>query len=155
MSHLGWLVAGAIFVLLEFLLPGGVAGAVGVATLLIGLFVWLGWLTSFGLALAIWTVLVVLSLLAMRLILKRFFPSPTSVGIYEEEIELQGSIVTVTEEIPRGNKGRILVRGTTWIAAFVDPVLSAHRGDLVRLVSRQNLIWYVEPANVIPQGENT
>ncbi len=139
------MIAGAIFLLLETILPGGIVGAIGLSTLLIALFIYLGWLTSFGWAVAIWTLVVFVLLLALRPIFKHLFRGQYSKGVYEEDESLKGELVQVVENIPAGGgQGRILVRGVSWLASFVDPALSAHSGQLVRLVYRKNLVWFVE-----------
>jgi len=157
MSHMTWLIAGIVFLALELVLPGGIVGALGISSLLIALLVWLEVLTSFGNALIIWTILVIASLLALRPIMKKLYPSQTSKGSFEEDDDLRGTVVPVTEMIPQGNgQGRILVRGTSWQASFINPAHSAEVGASVRLTSRNNIIWFVEPVTTTaPKGENS
>lgn len=156
MSHMTWLIAGVIFIALEVVLPGGIVAALGVSTLLIALLVWLEVLTTFGHALIIWTILVIASLLVLRPIMRKLYPSQTTKGSFEEDDDLRGTVVPVTEMIPAGNgEGRILVRGTTWQASFIDPAHSAEVGASVKLASRNNILWFVEPVTTTaPKGEN-
>lgn len=144
MSYNTWFICGAIFVALELLLPGGIIGTIGVCTLLVALLIWLGWLTSFLTAILIWLILVVSSVFVVRRIMRKLSPSQSSVGIADEDEELRGTLVLVTERIPPNAQGRVLIRGSSWMAKFVDPTQSAEIGTYVCLVAKDNIIWSVK-----------
>ena len=149
MSYNTWLICGVIFVASELLLPGGVIGTIGVCTLLVALLIWLGWLTSFLTAIIIWLILVISSVFIVRRIMRKLSPSQSSVGIADEDEELKGTLVLVTERIPPSAQGRVTIRGSSWMAKFVDPTQSADVGTYVSLVSKNNIIWFVK------ENENT
>ncbi len=144
-SHSHWLILGLILMALELVVPGGIVAAIGFSALLIGLFIWLGWVSSFLSAVVIWTIVTILALLALRPILKKFYPSETSKGNFNEDVDLYGTEVNVIDTIEAGAQGRILVRGTSWAAKLTDSKLVAATGTQVRLVVRNNITWYVEP----------
>lgn len=153
MTFHGWLIAGAIFLVLEIFLPGGVVGALGVAALLLALFVWLGWVTGFLPAVAIWTALVLVLLLALRPLMRKLYPSETTRGNFDEDSSAIGSIVLVIESIPAGGEGRVILNGTSWKARFQDPADQAIIGASVRLLRRENILWYVE--NIETKGTSS
>lgn len=129
---------------LELVLPGGVVGAIGLSTLMIALFIWLGWLTDFIVAIGLWLVLVTISFFIVRKIMRKFSASQTSVGVFNEDETLRGTIVLVTETIPLSGTGRVVIRGTSWLASFVDPDDTIEAGAQVQLVHRDNIRWFVQ-----------
>ncbi len=153
MSYNTWLIAGVLFLALELVLPGGVAGAIGLSTLMIALLIWMGWLTEFLVAIGLWLVLVTISLLIIRKIIRRFSPNQTSVGVVNEDETLRGTNVLVTESIPLAGSGRVMIRGTSWLATFVDPNDSIEAGASVQLVYRENIRWFVKKIPDNPKGE--
>jgi membrane protein implicated in regulation of membrane protease activity len=138
--------------LLELVLPGGIVAALGLTTLLIGLLIWLGWVTTFVNAIVIWTVVGIAALLALRPIMQRLFPSETIKGSFEEDDDLRGTLVDVIETIADGNPGRVLVRGTSWAAKLMVATDVAPAHTKVLLIERKNITWFVAIPPIEKEG---
>lgn len=150
-----WIVAGALLMLSETVIPGGVVVFVGIAAVLVGSAQFLGWLEGPFESFTVFFVLSIVLLLSLRGLVSRFFPGDTSYQSPDEDAEAVGSLVDVVETVSEGStEGRIHFRGTSWPATCVEGSIS--RGQRAIIVTRDNLIWIVEPAQnalAIDRGE--
>ena len=150
-----WIVAGALLMLSETVIPGGVVVFVGIAAVLVGSAQLLGWLEGPFDSFTVFFVLSIVLLLSLRGLVSRFFPGDTSYQSPDEDAEAVGSLVDVVETVSEGStEGRIHFRGTSWPATCVEGSIS--RGQRAIIVTRDNLIWIVEPAQnalAIDRGE--
>lgn len=143
-----WIVAGAVLMLSETVIPGGVVIFVGLAAMLVGLAQFLGWLEGPFESATAFFVLSIIMLLTLRGLISRFFPGDTSYQSPDEDAEAFGSLVDVVETVCEGNtEGRIHFRGTSWPATCVEGTIA--RGQRAMIVTRDNLIWIVEPEDNI------
>ena len=150
-----WIVAGALLMLSETVIPGGVVVFVGIAAVLVGSAQFLGWLEGPFESFTVFFVLSIVLLLSLRGLVSRFFPGATSYQSPAEDAEAAGSLVDVVETVSEGStEGRIHFRGTSWPATCLEGSIS--RGQRAIIVTRDNLIWIVEPAQnalAIDRGE--
>ena len=82
-----WIVAGAVLMLSETVLPGGVVVFVGAAAVLVGSAQFLGWLEGPFESFTVFFVLSIVLLLSLRGLVGRFFPGDTSYQSPDEDAE--------------------------------------------------------------------
>lgn len=140
-----WIVAGAVFIVLELIAPGMVLVFLGAGALLVALLVWLGLVQTWVASITTWFIASLVLLLVLRGFFQRFMSGDAETQSTDEDFDAYGEVVDVVEAIGPDKEGRIRYRGTTWQAACYDNTLEA--GTKAQIVCRENLIWIVEPAN--------
>ena len=140
-----WIVAGAVLIVLELIVPGMVLVFLGAAALLVALFVWLGLIQTWMAAITTWFIASLVLLLVLRSFFQRFMSGDFERQSTNEDFAAYGEVVDVVEAIGPDKEGRVRYRGTTWQAICYDHTLEA--GTKAQIVCRDNLIWIVEPAN--------
>ena len=140
-----WIVAGAVLIVLELIVPGMVLVFLGAGALLVALFVWLGLIQTWMAAITTWFIASLVLLLVLRSFFQRFMSGDVERQSTNEDFAAYGEVVDVVEAIGPDKEGRIRYRGTTWQAICYDHTLDA--GTKAHIVCRDNLIWIVEPAN--------
>ena len=140
-----WIVVGAVFVVLELIVPGMVLVFLGAGALLVALLVWLGLVQTWVASITTWFIASLVLLLVLRGFFQRFISGDAETQSTDEDFDTYGKVVDVVEAIGPDKEGRIRYRGTTWQAACYDNTLEA--GTKAQIVCRENLIWIVEPAN--------
>ena len=145
-----WLIAGIILILSEFLVPGAVVAFLGASAIIIALGRWSGWIDSLMESFTYWFVLSMSMVLLFRGSLTKLFPSESHVEYVDEDLDAFGEIAEVLEEIsPEHEKGRIRLHGTTWAATTGTGTIPP--GEKVKLIEREELVWFVEACS----AENT
>ena len=147
-----WIVAGAVLIVLELIVPGMVLVFLGGGALLVALFVWLGLIQTWVSSITTWFIVSLVLLLVLRSFFQRFMPGDAEKQSTDEDFDAYGEVVDVVEAIRPGEEGRIQYRGTTWQAACYDHTLEV--GTKAQIVWRENLIWIVEPANPLEPGNS-
>jgi membrane protein implicated in regulation of membrane protease activity len=140
-----WIVAGAVLIVLELIVPGMVLVFLGAGALLVALLVWLGLVQTWVASITTWFIASLVLLLMLRGFFQRFMSGDAETQSTDEDFDAYGEVVDVVEAIGPDKEGRIRYRGTTWQAACYDNILKA--GTKAQIVCRENLIWIVEPAN--------
>lgn len=140
-----WIVAGAVLIVLELIVPGMVLVFLGAGALLVALLVWLGLVQTWVASITTWFIASLVLLLVLRGFFQRFISGDAETQSTDEDFDTYGKVVDVVEAIGPDKEGRIRYRGTTWQAACYDNTLEA--GTKAKIVCRENLIWIVEPAN--------
>lgn len=140
-----WIVAGAVLIVLELIVPGMVLVFLGVGALLVAFLVWLGLVQTWVASITIWFIASLVLLLVLRGFFQRFMSGEAETQSTDEDFDAYGEVVDVVEAIGPKKEGRIRYRGTTWQAACYDNTLEA--GTKAQIVCRENLLWIVEPAN--------
>ncbi len=141
-----WLVVGVLLLLSEVWAPGFVVGFLGIAAMIVAGGRWIGLIEGLPMSFGVWIVCSVVLVLALRRVVRRWFPSDEMRENTEEENEAFGLVVEVTEDIDdEGQTGRIRYQGTSWPAQSTSGVIPA--GKKARLVCRakEGLGWLVEP----------
>lgn len=136
---------GLALMLLETLVPGGIAFFLGIGGLLIGGVRALGFLHNPLTAVVTWIFLSSGLTIALRPFVLRFVQGDTSLGRTDEDAEAMGETVEVIEEVGPEREGRIRFRGATWDARTLEGTLP--EGSEAQLLYRDNLTWVVEPAD--------
>ena len=136
---------GLALMVIEALVPGGVAFFLGVGGVLIAALRTLGILTDPFNALFGWLLLSTAFVIALRPVLMRYFGGATSRKLANEDFEAMDRVVDVVEPITADDdSGRIRFRGATWQARTPEGRLPA--GSKAVIKYRDNLTWIVEPA---------
>lgn len=134
---------GLLLMLLETILPGGVAFFLGAGGLVIAGLRTLGLLVDPMTALLTWIFLSTALTIALRPFAMRYFGGDVSMKITDEDAEAMGQTVRVIEPVGEKTPGRIRFRGAAWDARTLEGRLP--EGAEARLLYRENLTWIVEP----------
>ena len=146
-TFLTWtfVVGGLLLMVLETVVPGGVAGFLGLGGLVIAGLRALGLLVDPWTAVITWVFLSVGLTIALRPLAMRFVQGDISLALTDEDAEAMGETVMVVEEVGEEEPGRIRYRGATWEARTVEGTLP--KGAEAALLYRDNLTWIVEAAD--------
>ncbi len=136
---------GLSLMLLETLVPGGVAGFLGLGGLVVAGLRALGLLSDPLTAVFTWVFLSTGLTIALRPLAMRFVQGDISLALTDEDAEAMGQTVTVIEEVGEEEPGRIRFRGAAWDARTLEGRLP--EGAEAKLLYRDNLTWIVEPAD--------
>lgn len=109
-----WMIVGAVMMLLEFILPGAVIVFLGIAALLVGIGIYFSWITTITSAFLAWFIISIILMLFLRSIFVKYFEGDSLVQNVNEDLDIIGSLVTVTEDIKPYKEGRIRFRDSTW-----------------------------------------
>ncbi len=143
-----FLVGGILLMLLEFLVPSGMALILGASGLLVGIARFFGFLDDPITATMTWVFTsAAISLLALPLI-RKYLKAETSFKLADEDYEAMDQIVDVVEPIDEhSNEGRIRFQGISWQARTLEGEVPA--GKQVKIKYRDNTTWIVEPVDQI------
>ena len=141
----GFVAGGLLLMVLETVVPGGVAGFLGLGGLVIAGLRALGLLLDPWTAVITWVFLSVGLTIALRPLAMRFVRGETSLSLTDEDAEAMGETVMVVEQVGEEESGRIRYRGATWEARAVEGTLP--KGAEAALLYRDNLTWIVEAAD--------
>lgn len=146
-SLLTWafVVGGLLLMVVETIIPGGVAGFLGLGGLVIAGLRAVGLLLDPWTAIITWVFLSVGFTIALRPLAMRFVQGEMSLALTDEDAEAMGEIVKVVEEVGEEDAGRIRFRGASWDARTVEGRLP--KGAEAKLLYRDNLTWIVEAAD--------
>jgi membrane protein implicated in regulation of membrane protease activity len=141
----GFVAGGLLLMVLETVVPAGVAGFLGLGGLVIAGLRALGLLLDPWTAVITWVFLSVGLTIALRPLAMRFVRGETSLSLTDEDAEAMGETVMVVEQVGEEEPGRIRYRGATWEARAVEGTLP--KGAEAALLYRDNLTWIVEAAD--------
>jgi membrane protein implicated in regulation of membrane protease activity len=140
-----FVVGGLLLMVLETVIPGGVAGFLGLGGLVVAGLRAVGLLMDPWTALITWVFLSVGLTIALRPLAMRFVQGEISLGLTDEDAEAMGQTVTVVQAMDEEEPGRIRYRGAEWDARTVEGRLP--KGAEAKLLYRDNLTWVVEAAD--------
>jgi membrane protein implicated in regulation of membrane protease activity len=145
-----FLIGGILLMLLEFVVPSGMALILGASGLLVGLLRFLGVLDDPVTATMAWLFTSVALTVAIRPFIKRFFAGDTSYKFADEDYEAMDQIVDVVEPLnEHTDDGRIRFQGISWQARTLEGNVPA--GTKVKIKYRDNTTWIVEPVDQIQE----
>ena len=136
---------GLALMLLETIVPGGIAFFLGIGGIVVGGLRAVGLLLDPLTAVITWIFLSSGLTIALRPLVLRFVQGETSLGLTDEDAEAMGQTVEVVETVGPEEPGRIRFRGATWDARTLEGTLPA--GAEAQLLYRDNLTWVVEPTD--------
>ncbi len=140
-----FVIGGVLLMLIEAVVPGGIAFFLGIGGVVVG------GLRAFGLlvdplsSVVTWVFLSTGLTIALRPLMLRFVQGDVSLAMTDEDAEAMGETVTVLEPVAPESPGRIRFRGASWDARTLQGRLP--KGAEAQLLYRDNLTWVVEPAD--------
>jgi membrane protein implicated in regulation of membrane protease activity len=148
-----FLIGGILLMVLETLLPGGVAFLLGLSGLGVGVLRYFGFLADPFTATVVWLLSSTALTIAIRPFINKYFKGETSYKLADEDYEAMDQIVEVIEPIDElSNDGRIRFQGISWQARSMEGEIPA--GVQVRIKYRDNTTWIVEPVDIIDSPKN-
>lgn len=139
----GFFLGGLLLMLIETLVPGGIAFFLGAGGVVIAGLRVAGLLIDPLTAVLVWVFLSTGLTIALRPIAMRYFGGDISMKMTDEDAEAMGQVVKVIEAVDDERPGRIRFRGAEWDARTTDGRLP--KGAEARILYRDNLTWIVEP----------
>ncbi len=137
-----WALAGIILMICEFAVPGLILFFFGLGALITAFLAWLIPSMPLTVQLSIFAVASLVSLFALRRLLKPIFMGRTSAASGDALSEtLEGAEGTVTEAIAPGRAGKVKLHGTDWKAESEEEL---EVGQNVVVVRQRSLTLVVE-----------
>ncbi|WP_263786008.1 NfeD family protein [Salinibacter grassmerensis] len=140
-----FVVGGALLMLIEAVVPGGIAFFLGIGGVVVGGLRALGLLVDPLSSVVTWVFLSTGLTIALRPLMLRFVQGDVSLAMTDEDAEAMGETVAVLEPVGPESPGRIRFRGATWDARTLEGQLP--EGAEAQLLYRDNLTWVVEPTD--------
>jgi membrane protein implicated in regulation of membrane protease activity len=143
-----FLIGGVILILLEAVLPGGIAFLLGISGIGVGILRYFGFLEDPFTATFIWLLTSTVLTIAIRPFINKYFKDESSYKLADEDYEAMDQIAEVIEPInDMDNEGRIRFQGISWQARSMEGRIP--QGVQVRIKYRDNTTWIVEPVDII------
>jgi membrane protein implicated in regulation of membrane protease activity len=148
-----FLIGGVLLMILEAVLPGGIAFLLGITGIGVGVLRYFGFLEDPLTATFIWLFTSTVLTIAIRPFINKYFKGESSYKLADEDYEAMDQIVEVIEPInDLDNEGRIRFQGISWQARSMEGEIPA--GVQVRIKYRDNTTWIVEPVGAIEPSKN-
>ena len=146
LNPIGWLIIGALFMLSELIIPGGIVFFLGAACVIVATAVYIGLVTTWMSALTLFFVSSLVLIIALRALVGRFVEGDSTVANTEEILDEVDELVEVTEAIgPADKAGAVKFHGTIWRALGEGEEIPA--GSTARIVARENISLLVTAAD--------
>ena len=123
-----WLISSIVLILSEFIIPGAIVVFLGMAGLLVSGGLYFGWIDSVLTAFIFWFISSLFLMIFVRSIFVRYLEGDKEIHQVDEEIEIEGSLVEVVEEIMPYKEGRVRYRGSTWEARSDEQLKIGEKG---------------------------
>lgn len=137
-------IGGALLMLLETFIPGGVSFFLGLSGILVGILRTSGILEDPGSSILMWLFSSIALILAMRPLVKKYWGGESYFKLADEDYEAIDEVVDVVEPVNADdNSGRIRYQGISWQARTLEGSLP--EGSKARIKYRDNVTWIVEP----------
>jgi inner membrane protein len=150
-----WFIAGAVLMLLEFIVPGGIVIFLGIGAILVSFLLYTGVIDGWLQAFTVWFIGSLALVFGLRGLVQKVIPAQRERGKTDEDLDAYNQQAVVSERIPAQGEGRINFRGSTWSARGHQPDRDIEAGTRVRIVLRENLVWLVEPLEDEPPAKHT
>lgn len=128
-----WVLAGCLLIVSELLIPGGVVVFLGIAGLMVGGAIKLGYLNSFSSIIFAFFFSSLFLLIFVRAFFMKYFAGDTTIHNVDEQKDAQGSIVEVVEDILPYKEGRVNFRGTAWQARSEEEIVIGSKAIIIRI----------------------
>ena len=140
-----WVILVIIFGVAELIVPGAVLIFLAASGLLVAVCIAIGLVETWMSVLTLWFISSFVMLITLRGLASRFVSGDESFSNTEEILDDVDEIVKVVKTIgPGENIGRVSFRDINWNAVGDGSEIS--KGEMVRIVSRDNITLVVEPA---------
>lgn len=114
--YLFWILFGIILMLLELIIPGGIVVFLGLAASGVGAALYFGLLTNLMEALLAWFISSLVLVLILRAVFMKYFEGSQMIENVDEDLDMIGSIVLVSETVQPYKEGRVKFRDSSWVA---------------------------------------
>ena len=146
LNPIGWLIIGALFMLSELIIPGGIIFFLGAACFIGAAAVYIGLITTWMSALTLFLISSLVLIIALRALVSQFVEGASTVANTEEILDEVDELVEVTETIgPADKAGAVKFHGTIWRAIGEGEEIPA--GSTARIVARENISLLVTAAD--------
>jgi membrane protein implicated in regulation of membrane protease activity len=136
-----WLILGAVFILLEVVVPGGIVIFLGVASLTVSGLVHFGVITDVPTALITWFIVSIVMMFGLRSFFMKYFEGDSHTENIDEDADSIGSIVKIIEDVLPHKEGRVKFRETTWGARSDEELL---KGTEAVISGRDGNKWIIK-----------
>lgn len=148
LNPISWLGIGAVLMLLELIIPGGIVFFLGSACIIVAAAIYLDLVTSWIGALTLFFISSLVLIITLRALFSRFIEGDSTIANTNEILDEVDEIVEVLETIgPADKVGTVKFRGTAWRALGGGQEIPA--GSMARIVSRENISLLVKAADPI------
>jgi|TARA_B110000091_G_C13666464_1_gene411909 hypothetical protein len=138
-----WIILAIILAFAEIFIPGGILINMAIASLVVAFGVKFGWLDTWVFTLTVWFITASSLLFLVYSFTDKFISSDHSIENINEELDIYGREVLVTEKIgPGTHAGRVAFQGTTWTALGDGSEIIA--GSHATIVCKENISLVVE-----------
>ncbi|MFU8813506.1 MAG: NfeD family protein [Balneolaceae bacterium] len=138
-----FLIGGILLMLLELMLPGGVALFLGFSGVTVGILRFFGLLATPTAAITAWLIFSIALTLLIRPVLRKYFKSETFTKLADEDYEAMGQLVEVVETVTdTDSSGRIRFDGSLWRAKSVQGTIQPGRKATIQ--HRENTTWIIQ-----------
>ncbi|TAE75397.1 MAG: NfeD family protein [Verrucomicrobia bacterium] len=138
-----WLLAGVLLIIAEFFAPGVLIVFFGIGAIATAFATRAGWTTDIGSQAALFAIVSVSSLLAMRRFVKAWFVGSSGDQRSSDDEDFIGREARVITALPgQGGDGLVEIKGSNWKARSETPVPV---GATVIIERREGLTFYVQP----------
>ncbi|MBR9727563.1 NfeD family protein [Shewanella intestini] len=139
-----WFTIGAILMIAEIIVPGGIVILLGAACIIVAGALGLGVVEGVTQSMTLWFISSMVLLLSFRHVTQRLIGGDAHVDNTDEELDLYNQVATVNADIGPGDKtGRIRCLGSDWVALGDGSIIKT--GTQVRIICRENIGFVVEP----------
>ncbi len=139
-----WIVLTIVLASAEIFVPGGILLNLGIASLIVALGIRTSLLTDGVAVLTTWFISATILLFIGYYVTNKLFPSRQRIDNVDEELDVFGQEVKVTETIGPGHqKGRVDFQGTSWTA--LGDGSKIEEGTTAVIICKENISLVVEP----------
>ena len=137
-----WLIVGAVMILLEFVVPGGIIVFIGMAAAIVGAGLYFEIINTLFEALITFFTSSIFMMLFLRSIFIKYFEGDSVIQNTNEDIDLVGSVVEAVEDVHPYKEGRVRFRDSTWSARSDEEIKS---GSKATVSGRDGNILIIKP----------
>ena len=138
-----WAGVGLTLMLAELIIPGGIIVFLGLGGIIVAGSLQLGLIEGWVHAFTLWFISSLVLLIAFRNTAQKMVGGDSTIENTDEELDIYGHDVEVTETIGPGDKmGRVEYQGTSWTALGDGSTIEA--GSHAKIVCRDNISLVVE-----------
>ncbi len=119
-----WLIVGAVFMLLEVVIPGGIVVFLGIASVSVAALIHFEIVNDIPTAFMSWFIISIVMMFGLRSFFMKYFEGDSHTENIDEDQDSIGSIVEVVEDVLPHKEGRVRFRNTTWVARSDQEILT-------------------------------
>jgi membrane protein implicated in regulation of membrane protease activity len=126
-----WIIIGLVLMTLEILVPGMITIFIGLAAFIVGSGIKFGYLKTYDSIILTFITSTLFFLIIIRTLFLKFFKGDETIHNVDENLDAQGTIVLVEEDILPHKQGRVKFRGTSWQARSDNTILKDSKAIII------------------------